>query len=226
RPSERPLDAKKQGALVDRLGEEAARTPLERGCPQMLLWKCREEYDGNPGLYIGQTALQLDAAQPGHTHVGDHARGHANLLRLQELLGRRERRSRIAVRLHEVRRRLADRPVVVHNRDQGKSGQAAFLGRSRASRRQIGTVGERGKLYPGLPSHHCGRSRPRVCAILIRSASDLAPSFRMALPRCTLTVISAKPSLPAICLFIRPAPASPITSCSRRVKDSKRASNS
>src|SRR4026208_1778192 len=60
RPSERPLDAKEQRALVDRLGEEAARTPLERGCPQMLLWKCREEYDGNPGLDIGQTALQLD----------------------------------------------------------------------------------------------------------------------------------------------------------------------
>ena len=86
---------------------------------------------------------------------------------------------------------------------------------------QIGKAGEHEQLYPGLPSHHCGRSGPgpehpdqicqRPCAI-----------FRMALPRCTLTVISATPSLPAICLFIRPAATSAITSCSRAVKDLKR----
>ena len=89
-----PSRCKEQGALADRLGEEAARTPLERGCPQMLLWKCRRKIDGNPGLDTDQRRCSSTPLSPGMRTSVTRQERIRKLPRLQELFGRAKRRSR------------------------------------------------------------------------------------------------------------------------------------
>src|ERR1035441_2517740 len=61
------------------------------------------------------------------------------------------------------------------------------------------------KLYLCIAHHDAVLRTPNASAIRTNSASDFAPIFCIKLPRCTFTVISLTPSLPAICLFMRPA---------------------
>src|SRR5262249_38726379 len=77
------------------------------------------------------------------------------------------------------------------------------------------------ELYSCIGGHGASRRRPSASAMRTSSASDLAPIFRITLPRWTLTVISLTPISPAICLFSKPAVTSPMTSCSRAVRDWK-----
>src|SRR5215208_1107613 len=100
----------------------------------------------------------------------------------------------------------------------GGLDKAGLPERSRhAAQGQSGPETVRGKSYLGLqdaaglpeypPVHGCGAARctPSACAIFTSSASDFAAIFRMMLPRCIFTVISAMPISAATCLFIRPA---------------------
>jgi hypothetical protein len=64
---------------------------------------------------------------------------------------------------------------------------------------------------------------PRISAILTRSATDFAPIFLMACPRCIFTVGSASPVFAATCLFINPDVTRAITSRSRALSVSNRA---
>jgi len=64
-----------------------------------------------------------------------------------------------------------------------------------------------------------------VSAIFTKSASDLAPIFRVAWPRCTFTVISVTPISAATCLFNSPPVTHAMTSCSRGVRESNLARN-
>jgi hypothetical protein len=113
---------------------------------------------------------------------------------------------------------------------QMQKPRPALIEKSRAIRRHAGrrrvresdlrlaglAVAEQAQDGPVTREFFCCQM-PNRFAILTRAASDLASIFRMALPRCTLTVISETPSLAAICLFISPAVTRGNTSFSRAV---------
>src|SRR5262249_20230383 len=145
-------------------------------------------------------------------------------LRAQKFLGRRKGGGHVTVGFQQACGRFADRQVIIDNRDERVFSQ-------RASRAWDNLSADRQRLGRCKPIHRfrrlqVGRSSCRSWAILIKSASDLAPNLRMALPRCTFTVISVTPSWPAICLFIKPVLTNLITSCSRAVNVLKRALSS
>src|SRR5258708_5637404 len=79
-----------QSLLVERLAQKADRPGLQHSRTRSLVRKGRhEDYRGAIAL-SDQTALQLDPAQSGHLHVGDHASRVIDPSRLQKLLSRRK----------------------------------------------------------------------------------------------------------------------------------------
>src|SRR5262245_34567167 len=102
------------------------RSPLDRRHARWLLWERRHEDDGNAMTRIDQEALQLKSTETCHAHVADQAGGVAGEARPQELLGRRKRHRRIAMRPEEAPGCLANGLIIVDNRNHGDLAAEAF----------------------------------------------------------------------------------------------------
>ena len=74
------------------------------------------------------------------------------------------------------------------------------------------------RLHGAALGYRSDRLISSASAIRASIATDLAPSFRIALPRCILTVTSLIESSLATCLFMSPDVTSAITCRSRAVK--------
>ena len=110
---QRGIEACDQSGTVKRLAQEANCSGPHGLCLDALVREGRDENDRRAVSLGEQTALQLNAADAGHLHVGDHARRIAHLRRLQKVFGRRKRAGGESERSHEASRRHANGFIVI-----------------------------------------------------------------------------------------------------------------
>src|SRR5262245_42264439 len=161
--------------------------------------------------------LQLESVHASHAHVKNQTRTIAGLRRSQKRFGRGEAEHLESGRSDQTGERHPERVVVVHDRDEWRSGHPG------------GIVGVRGGSLQssfGTDPYDFRVKTPSLSAILTSSARESAPIFSITRWRCIFTVVSLVPNSPAICLLSRPATTCAMTSRSRCVREEYRLCNS
>ena len=115
-----------QCCSVERLGQEADRSGIQRPPPPVLIGESRDENDRKATTLGQQVTLQLDTAHPGHLNVRNNTGRVVRLGRGQELLGRRKRASDVSKRPHEPVGRDANRRVIVNDRNHRSASQRSI----------------------------------------------------------------------------------------------------
>jgi hypothetical protein len=113
-----PFKARDQAFLADGFGEEGKRSALQCGRAHVLLGIRRHEDGGNVMASAEQPPLQIDATDTRHAHVRDQARGILQSLGAQKFFGRRKRCRQVAVGFQKASGRLANRQVIIDDRNK------------------------------------------------------------------------------------------------------------
>jgi len=122
---QRGIEACDQSGTVKRLAQEANCSGPHGLCLDALVREGRDENDRRAASLGEQTALQLNAADAGHLHVGDHARRIADVCGLQEFFGRCKRMDGEAERPHQPSHCRTNRFVVIDDRNHWNIPQVA-----------------------------------------------------------------------------------------------------
>src|SRR2546428_4878996 len=117
--AQRRIDRFEKSILTERLAQvrDGAISQRPRACALVGSVR-RYENDRNVTLARRELTLELKPTHPGHPHIENQAVGLAELLRIRELLGRRECLHAQTERADQAAQGLADRLIVIDNRNQ------------------------------------------------------------------------------------------------------------
>jgi hypothetical protein len=109
------VEALDQRGSGKRLGQEANCSGLERPGADALVREGRDENERRTATLDAHMRQQVQAGHSRHLHVRNHTRRVIQVGRPQELLGRRERLDRVAMRPQKIVGRGADRCIIVND---------------------------------------------------------------------------------------------------------------
>lgn len=95
------------------LCQEASCPRLQRSRAAHFVRESRYENEWHPIIPGAQHRLQFQAAHTWHLHIRNHARRVIQVVRLQEVLSRRERLDRVPVRPQKFTSRRTNRRIIV-----------------------------------------------------------------------------------------------------------------
>jgi hypothetical protein len=108
------------------LGQEANGPGVQRFGTDALIGKGRDEDERHKVALAVYHRHKLRAAHNRHLHICNHTRRVVQLIRLQELIGRRERTDRVPIRPQEIRRRGTDRCIIINDGYRRRRQKGAF----------------------------------------------------------------------------------------------------
>lgn len=122
-PLQGGIEAFDQSLSVERFGQEANCSDLQRSGADGLFGERRDENERQEAALSGQEALQLETAHGWHLDIRNHARRVIQARRMQELLGRCKCMDGVSERPYEVVGRDANGCIIVNYRDHGNVRQ-------------------------------------------------------------------------------------------------------
>jgi hypothetical protein len=120
------FEAFDQNVAVEGLGQEAGCSRLHRSRATDLDGKRRDENERHAMSLGAQVGLQFDAGHRWHLNVCDHARRSMQIIRPQELYGRRKWTDDVPERPHEIAGRDTNGFIIVDDRDHWKLGHSGL----------------------------------------------------------------------------------------------------
>ena len=120
------IDRRHQLPVVDRLLDEVLGAGLDAGDRHRHVGMAGDQHHRQRDLAAGQFAHQLDSVHAGHAHVGDHAAGASGRDGLQEPVGGFEYFDREAEHPQHLAERVADRVLIVDDKDGGHDRDCLF----------------------------------------------------------------------------------------------------
>jgi hypothetical protein len=118
----------------------------QRPAPDNLIRVCSHEDRRDYAPRVNEMSVELDSSHSRHMDVGDQAGGFSEKGRCQEIGCRRECFDGVAERAHELSHGLAERLIIIDDRDQGRFRHHGFQAAGRAH--STGTSEISGALYP------------------------------------------------------------------------------
>src|SRR5438270_9855073 len=111
-------DDSEQIILLEGLAQVTNDAGSQRPLPNAVVGVSGNQDGRNKLSQNRQVAVQIEPGHPGHLHIGNQARGAADVARAQKLFCGRSGLNPISHRLYEALERLAHRLVIVDDRNQ------------------------------------------------------------------------------------------------------------
>jgi hypothetical protein len=125
-PAKSGFEAFDQNVAVEGLGQEAGCSRLQRSLTTDLNGKSRDENERHAMSLGAQVGLQFDTGHHWHLNIRNHARRFMQIIRPQELYGRRKWMDDVPERPYEIAGSGTNGFIVVDDRDHWKLGHSGL----------------------------------------------------------------------------------------------------